>query len=155
MKGKIVRWVDDRGFGFINTPDIKGDIFVHVSKFRKGYRRPQVGDDVEFLLDSKAPKLSVLKAKLIGVEEQGNGLVLSTALALAVLIVSTFALYLFVIKPKLNPPNYENMGFSCKGKVYCSQMTSCDEAKFYLAKCPNVKIDGDRDGIPCESQHCN
>ncbi|HDY8002506.1 TPA: excalibur calcium-binding domain-containing protein, partial [Vibrio vulnificus] len=49
---------------------------------------------------------------------------------------------------------YENMGFSCEGKTYCSEMVSCDEAKFYLSNCPHVKIDGDRDGIPCESQLC-
>ncbi|TOM26639.1 cold-shock protein, partial [Vibrio parahaemolyticus] len=49
---------------------------------------------------------------------------------------------------------YENMGFSCQGKTYCSEMVSCNEAKFYLSNCPNVKIDGDNDGIPCESQFC-
>ncbi|WP_167494102.1 cold shock domain-containing protein, partial [Vibrio gallaecicus] len=31
MKGKIVRWVDDRGFGFIKSDNLNGDIFVHVS----------------------------------------------------------------------------------------------------------------------------
>ncbi|TOF28413.1 cold-shock protein, partial [Vibrio parahaemolyticus] len=59
--------------------------------------------------------------------------------------------YLFGIEPTLNP-EYENMGFSCQGKTYCSEMVSCNEAKFYLSNCPNVKIDGDNDGIPCESQ---
>lgn len=44
--------------------------------------------------------------------------------------------------------------FSCQGKQHCAQMTSCEEAKFYLKNCPNVKIDGDKDGIPCERQHC-
>ncbi|EOV4651094.1 excalibur calcium-binding domain-containing protein, partial [Vibrio parahaemolyticus] len=61
--------------------------------------------------------------------------------------------YLFGIEPTLNP-EYENMGFSCQGKTYCSEMVSCSEAKFYLSNCPNVKIDGDNDGIPCESQFC-
>ena len=44
--------------------------------------------------------------------------------------------------------------FSCDGRVYCSQMTSCAEAKFFLNNCPNVKMDGDHDGIPCEQQWC-
>ncbi|MGB3237800.1 MAG: excalibur calcium-binding domain-containing protein [Geitlerinemataceae cyanobacterium] len=44
--------------------------------------------------------------------------------------------------------------YQCEGKIYCSQMTSCEEAKFYLKNCPGVKIDGDGDGIPCESQWC-
>jgi excalibur calcium-binding domain-containing protein len=27
--------------------------------------------------------------------------------------------------------------------------------KFYLDHCPGVQIDGDNDGIPCESQWCD
>ncbi|GAO37259.1 cold-shock protein [Sulfuricella sp. T08] len=44
--------------------------------------------------------------------------------------------------------------FECQGKRYCSEMTSCEEATFYLKNCPGVEIDGDGDGIPCESQWC-
>jgi excalibur calcium-binding domain-containing protein len=43
----------------------------------------------------------------------------------------------------------------CDGRIYCSQMTSCAEAKYFLANCPGVKMDGDRNGIPCEQQWCN
>ena len=28
-------------------------------------------------------------------------------------------------------------------------MTSCEEATFFLRNCPGVKMDGDRDGVPC------
>jgi len=45
-------------------------------------------------------------------------------------------------------------GFSCDGRQYCSQMKSCAEAKYFLANCPGVKMDGDGDGIPCEKQWC-
>ncbi|MEJ5029051.1 excalibur calcium-binding domain-containing protein [Comamonas sp. MYb69] len=34
-------------------------------------------------------------------------------------------------------------------------MTSCKEAKFFLKNCPDTKMDGDNDGIPCERQLCN
>jgi hypothetical protein len=44
--------------------------------------------------------------------------------------------------------------FKCDGRTYCSQMTSCDEATFFLRNCPNVKMDGDLDGVPCEQQWC-
>ena len=44
--------------------------------------------------------------------------------------------------------------FHCDGRTYCSQMTSCAEAKYFLEHCPDVKMDGDHDGIPCESQWC-
>jgi hypothetical protein len=42
----------------------------------------------------------------------------------------------------------------CDGRTYCSQMTSCSEAKYFLAHCPDVKMDGDHDGMPCETQWC-
>ena len=44
--------------------------------------------------------------------------------------------------------------FRCDGRVYCSEMTSCDEAMFFLRNCPGVKMDGEGDGIPCEKQWC-
>jgi Excalibur calcium-binding domain len=45
-------------------------------------------------------------------------------------------------------------GFSCDGRQYCSQMKSCAEAKYFLASCPGTKMDGDKNGIPCEKQWC-
>jgi hypothetical protein len=44
--------------------------------------------------------------------------------------------------------------FRCEGKTRCSQMSSCEEATFYLQHCPGTEMDGDKDGVPCESQHC-
>ena len=44
--------------------------------------------------------------------------------------------------------------YQCDGRVYCSQMTSCEEAKFFLANCPGVKMDGGGGGVPCEKQWC-
>ena len=41
--------------------------------------------------------------------------------------------------------------FSCDGRQHCSQMRSRAEAEFFLRNCPNTKMDGDRDGIPCEN----
>jgi hypothetical protein len=49
--------------------------------------------------------------------------------------------------------NYENM--KCDGRQYCSQMTSCNEAKFFLQNCPNTLMDGNNDGIPCQKQWCS
>ena len=45
--------------------------------------------------------------------------------------------------------------FRCEGKTHCSEMASCEEAMFYLRNCAGTKMDGDNDGIPCESQHCS
>jgi len=44
--------------------------------------------------------------------------------------------------------------FACDGRVYCSQMTSCAEATFFLQHCPATKMDGNNDGVPCEKQWC-
>ena len=51
--------------------------------------------------------------------------------------------------------------FSCDGRKYCSEMTSCEEATFFLENCPGVKMDGGPnggdgpgDGVPCERQWC-
>ena len=44
--------------------------------------------------------------------------------------------------------------FSCDGRIYCSQMTSCEEATYFLEHCPGVKMDGGHDGVPCERQWC-
>jgi hypothetical protein len=44
--------------------------------------------------------------------------------------------------------------FRCDGRQHCSQMSSCEEATYFLQHCPNVKMDGDSDGIPCEDRLC-
>ncbi len=41
--------------------------------------------------------------------------------------------------------------FTCGSKTYCREMTSCDEAMFYLRECGLTRLDGDSDGVPCES----
>jgi hypothetical protein len=42
--------------------------------------------------------------------------------------------------------------YRCDGRQHCSQMRSYDEALFFIRNCPNTKMDGDGDGIPCERQ---
>jgi len=42
----------------------------------------------------------------------------------------------------------------CDGRTHCSQMRSCEEARYFLANCPGVKMDGNNDGVPCERQWC-
>lgn len=45
--------------------------------------------------------------------------------------------------------------FHCDGRIHCSQMRSCEEATWFIQHCPNTKMDGNNDGVPCESQWCN
>jgi hypothetical protein len=44
--------------------------------------------------------------------------------------------------------------YQCDGREHCSQMKNCEEAEFFLSNCPNVKMDGDDDGLPCERGPC-
>jgi endonuclease YncB( thermonuclease family) len=56
--------------------------------------------------------------------------------------------------PSAPPPRsvpQAGSGFTCGGKQYCREMTSCAEARFYLQQCGLSRLDGDRDGVPCES----
>jgi len=54
---------------------------------------------------------------------------------------------------KVNEP-VSNAKFRCDGRIYCSQMTSCEEARYFIKNCSDTKMDGDHDGIPCEGQWC-
>jgi endonuclease YncB( thermonuclease family) len=44
-----------------------------------------------------------------------------------------------------------SVGLSCGAKRYCKEMTSCDEARFYLTQCRLTRLDSDGDGVPCEA----
>jgi endonuclease YncB( thermonuclease family) len=39
----------------------------------------------------------------------------------------------------------------CGSKRYCREMVSCEEAKFYLNQCGRSSLDGNQDGVPCNS----
>lgn len=48
------------------------------------------------------------------------------------------------------PASGAQRDFSCGGKRYCKQMTSCEEALFHLTSCGLASLDRDQDGMPCE-----
>ena len=49
-------------------------------------------------------------------------------------------------------PNTGN--YVCGAKTKCGEMVSCVEAMFYLNTCGLSRLDGDKDGVPCETL-CN
>ncbi len=56
--------------------------------------------------------------------------------------------------PRSHPSDHsksESGDFRCGTKMRCSEMSSCEEAHFYLEKCGASRLDQDRDGVPCES----
>ncbi len=59
------------------------------------------------------------------------------------------------LPPAATPrPTPVQTSLRCDGRTHCSQMTSCAEATYFLRHCPGVKMDGNRDGVPCEKQWC-
>ncbi|MBW2724921.1 MAG: thermonuclease family protein [Deltaproteobacteria bacterium] len=50
-------------------------------------------------------------------------------------------------EPEAGPPDTV-----CGEKRTCKEMVNCAEAHFYLLECGLTRLDGDGDGIPCESK---
>lgn len=172
-KGKLIRWNEDRGFGFIKSSNIKDDVFIHISELKKMSRGPQLNDVIFFDATTDVRgKTKAINATIEGVTEksiksyrnQSNTNNIFSYLTKFALIFG-FVLVAYLTYPlwsrtftnslPVTLGNEDFSGFRCEGKQYCSQMTSCKEARFYLKNCPNVKIDGNNDGVPCESQWCN
>ncbi|MEI8572883.1 calcium-binding protein [Methylomonas sp. LW13] len=191
-RGKLVRWIDDKGFGFIKSESGGTDIFIHISALRTMSRPPVVGDIIfyETSLDDKG-KLRAINAKIDGVSQvltvapidrkprtqktgapqqrlprsfntyrppykkSGYRFITVLLVVAGVSILSKFGNQNVTtgqpVLPIAEPPK-PTQNFQCLGKVHCSEMTSYEEAEFYLQNCPGTKMDGDNDGIPCEQQ---
>jgi len=54
-------------------------------------------------------------------------------------------------EPAPKPKRLPDQKFHCSAKRKCGEMTSCAEARFYLEECGIRRLDGDGDGVPCES----
>jgi cold shock CspA family protein len=52
-KGQLVKWNDDRGFGFIKPSESDKEIFVHISAIKTTGRRPRVGDTIFYSLTTE------------------------------------------------------------------------------------------------------
>ena len=180
--GKLKEWNDDGGFGLI-TPLRGGDpVFVHISAFQSDGRRPRIGE-LRRSRSSLRPKISAARSacKGPGTSNFARRIRLNLAIpdkALALrgpAWLSPPCLSWAVSMPTRNlqaatravlaasgssssPATLHSApapsSFRCDGRTRCSQMTSCEEAKFFLKSCTGVEMDGDRDGIPCETQWC-
>lgn len=185
FKGKLKRWDDDRGFGFIIPENGNDEVFIHISALKNMSRRPVVGDVILYQLHiGNDGKSKAANAKIDGVSftktrnRYRNNEVKrhwgTQIIFIAVLVsVGLFAYKKFTVANHLSSRSYGSDNsitdifkgvtrkvekstprYKCDGRTYCSQMTSCEEAKFFITHCPNTKMDGDNDGDPCESQWC-
>ncbi|MGL5806288.1 MAG: cold shock domain-containing protein [Xenococcaceae cyanobacterium] len=70
-RGQLLTWKDDRGFGFIKPDDGSKKIFLHISAFKEGDRRPKIGDTIfyEITIESDG-KIRASNASIEGVKLQ-------------------------------------------------------------------------------------
>ena len=170
--GILKKWNDERGFGFIELPNTGEEIFVHISEFTRG-TRPQLGALVSFSIAAKDGKRRATRIERAGTKSATRTLHSSTARSsktvptilsfLTLVAIAGYGYHNISSRPdqpsipqiESNVSQQPTSRFKCDGRTQCPQMTSCEEAKYFLAHCPNVQIDGNGDGEPCEQQWCN
>lgn len=181
ITGTLKSWNAERGFGFITPLNGGQDIFVHISDYPKRGGPPKLGDmlnfDVALNNDGKKKAINVQRPGASQpkspdtsrprlphrTERKGLGNTMTALVLLAAIAggykylapsPSTAPKASFAAGEPITRPSAPLPSFQCDGRTHCSQMTSCAEAKYFLQNCPNTEMDGDRDGIPCESQWC-
>lgn len=173
-KGKITHWNGEKGFGFITPEAGAKQVFVHISAFSNRSVPPGVGQIVTFTLSQdnqgRPRAVDVARAGERPPKKPRRGSRSTTtrnavfALLIGLLIVAVAyskyqksqggaAVPFKAFTPESSPPSTSNQ-FRCDGRTHCSHMTSCEEAFFFIQNCPNTWMDGDHDGVPCESQWC-
>jgi len=73
-RGTLVRWNDEKGFGFIK-PEAGNDqdVFIHISALKHMARKPQVGDEIVFHRENQPDgKVKAIKASIEGVAVIAN-----------------------------------------------------------------------------------
>jgi cold shock CspA family protein len=172
FQGRIENWNEAKGFGFVR-PNGGGDrAFVHISSVTNKSHRPTSGDLISYEVQNSSKGLSAVNALYVGEKTQIERTSFFTIMLSVLIPVLIGGFVIHVLYIRITHPNStiaasiykatvarntlnENARFTCEQKTHCSQMTSCAEAFFYQEKCGASEMDGDRDGIPCEQQHCN
>ncbi len=178
--GTLTKWNDDRGFGFISPAQGSSEIFVHISAFPRDGVRPTLKELVSYETQtSHDGKLRAVRIMRPGGssharvkhshEARGRSSdIVGTILGILVIVVLGA-----LVHPRLSDQSgigksdeipqitrsmpatvISNSSFTCDGRTRCSEMTSCAEAEYFLNHCPDTKMDGDHDGVPCEQQWC-
>jgi len=49
-QGKIIKWQDDKGFGFVRATNDSKDVFLHISDIHRLNKRPEVNKQISYEL---------------------------------------------------------------------------------------------------------
>jgi len=168
-KGKITHWNAEKGYGFITPSAGAKQVFVHISAFANRTLPPRADQFVTFTWSTdkggRPCAIDVTRAgepKVKKVRRRPRSGSLRNVFASLVIVLLIGAVG-YSKYQKSQTATYVpvratapvSRQFRCDGRTHCSQMTSCDEATWFIRNCPNTQMDGDGDGVPCESQWCN
>ncbi|MEA5536078.1 cold shock and DUF1294 domain-containing protein [Crocosphaera sp. XPORK-15E] len=71
-QGKLIKWKDERGFGFIQPTDESLEVFLHISELKDSTRRPQVGDIICYYTVTENGKTRACNAFILGARIKKN-----------------------------------------------------------------------------------
>lgn len=71
-KGELIKWKDEKGFGFIKLIDENKEIFLHITELKDSIRRPQVGDIIYFKTTTENGKIKACDAFILGARTLPN-----------------------------------------------------------------------------------
>lgn len=71
-RGKLTKWKDERGFGFIQPVDGSQEVFLHISELKDSTRRPQVGDTIYYHFVADRGKISACNAFILGARSKSK-----------------------------------------------------------------------------------
>ena len=69
-KGKLTKWKDERGFGFIRPQDGSQEVFLHISDIKDLARRPQEGDIIYYHVVTENGKMRACNASIVGAKSK-------------------------------------------------------------------------------------
>jgi uncharacterized membrane protein YsdA (DUF1294 family)/cold shock CspA family protein len=102
-RGQLIKWKDDRGFGFIRPVDGSKEVFLHITELKDATRRPQVGDTIYYYAVTEDGKVRACNAFILGARIRpissssinratSNAAYPSTSLAFEILLLSVVPL---------------------------------------------------------------
>ena len=176
--GTVVRWNEERGFGFVRPAGKDSELFIHISAFPRGGPLPHAGELISFEIDTSAEKPRGINVQRTGAAQGRSALQRQaptprrrsfsitpwlTAAALIAIAASLLVQRWPTFSMQAAPTTAVGLdasrqtpaaAYQCDGRSHCAQMTSCAEATWFIQHCPDTQMDGNGDGIPCERQWC-
>ena len=131
-KGELVRWNDERGFGFIKSPSSEEKFFIHITALKAMPRRPVVGDIIYFQVErGEDGKARAKSARIEGLakttgktrpKKGGNGYLLIFGLWVVFLVLVLVSVSFFVYYRSVEE---DLSGYKCGEKQYCRTSSQC------------------------------